>query len=246
MIFDALYIARGWLAVRLAAADKGAEMPGFARSMHIEQHAAGVRLVATDSYVLLCSWVPDLEHSIEDEPGLDETPIAVATALDPHHRAKGFLAHALKLATADDAPQIDVRVRLNVGGLVDDRRPSLPGLEVRSVVLEMPDVERVVLDCWDGPWAAWRSVLGNLRPVDTRVIALNPDIVGRLAKVGPIHPGSLLGWTFGGPTRPARLDVINSEPPVEGLVMPCRWDFDRDAPRDEPAPPTDVDDGEGA
>ena len=244
MIFDARYIARGWLAVAVAsAADKG--RPALHRTIHIEQHATGLRLVATDSYVLLHSFVPDVEHDLKDEPGLDEVPIATATAMDPHGRAKGFLAHVLKLANQAETrgDDIDIRVRLNVAGVHDDddrQAPTFSGMEALSVVVEQPDVERVVLESWEGQWPAWRAVLGGFRSVDTETIALNPEIVGRLAKLGKVYPAGLLGWTFGGPEKAALVSVIYAEPAVEGLVMPVRWDFSANAPRvDEPAPVED-------
>jgi hypothetical protein len=251
VIFDARYIARGWLAVALASAtDK--DRPALNRTVHIEEHAAGLRLVATDSYVLLHSFVPDLDHDLADEPELDEAPSVTATAIDPHGRAKGFLAHVLKLARQaeeNNTGRIEVRVRLNVLGARDDdghRPPSFDGMEARSVVVEQPDVERVMLDSYEGQWpTGWRSVMGGFRPVDTGTIALNPDIVGRLARLGKVHPAGLLGWTFGGKDRAARVEVIYAEPAVEGLVMPCRWDFSANAPRvDEPAPPADDEDVE--
>jgi hypothetical protein len=247
VIFDARYIARGWLAVALASTSDR-QLPSLNRTVHVELHATGARLVATDGYVVLHSWVPDVEHDLADEPDLDEAPMVTGTAMDPHGRAKGFLAYALKLALALErvgaGDAIDVRLRLNVAGARgdDDRlNPGLPGMEALSVVLEMPDVERVVLDSYDGRWPAWRTVLGGFRPVDASVIALDPEIVGRLAKVGKIHPGALLGWRFGGTDKAARLDVLNAEPPVEGLVMPCRWDFDRNAPRVDDPPDNDND-----
>jgi hypothetical protein len=245
VIFDARYIARSWLAVALASSKDG--LPAYDRTVHIEEHLGGVRLVATDTHVLLHSWVPDVNHKLEDEPELDEVPAVTATAMDPHGRAKGFLAHALKLAAQaekDSDDPIDVRLRLRVAGVreEDDRRaPGLPGMEALSVVVEMPDIERVVLDSYEGQWPAWRTVLGGFTAVETDVVALNPDVVGRLAKIGKIHDGALLGWRFGGPEKAARLEVLQAEPHVDGIVMPCRWDFDRNAPRVDPAPPEEDD-----
>jgi hypothetical protein len=159
--------------------------------------------------------------------------------MDPHGRAKGFLAHVLKLATTEvdglEPEPIDIRVRLNVIG--EERPPQgvLEGLEARTIVVEHPDVERLVLDAYDGVYPQWRRVLLGLRGIATDRIALDPEVVGRLAKVGKIHPGARLGWTFGGENKAARVDVIDSDPYVDGIVMPCRWDFDRDAPWEPPA-----------
>lgn len=247
MIFDARYIARGWLTVALASAGDR-QLSALNRTVHVEQHAHGVRLVATDSYVLLHCWVPDVEHDLSDQPDLDEAPISFGTAMDPHGRAKGFLAHALKLALAAEkagGDDIDVRLRLNVAGAADKPAPGLPGLEALSVVIEMPDVERVVLTSYEGKYPGWRSALGDMRPVDTRLLALNPEILGRLCKVSRFHPQALLGWTFGGESRATRVEILQSEPPAEGLVMPVRWDFDRNAPRlDDPNDDAEGDDGQ--
>lgn len=247
MMFDARYVARSWLAVGLASASDR-DRPALHRTIHIEEFAAGLRLVATDSYLLLHSFVPSLDHGLADEPGIDEAPSVTATAIDPHGRAKGFMAHMLKLARQaeeDNDDSIDVRVRLNVLGASDDdgqRAQSFAGMEALSVVVELPDKERVVLDSYEGDWPAWRAVWGTFRPVETNVVALNPDVVGRLAKLGNVCEGRALRWSFGGQDKAARVDVLNAEPPVDGLVMPVRWDFDANEPREETPP--DVDDDE--
>jgi hypothetical protein len=241
MIFDARQIARGWLAVALAASgDK--DRPQLFRTVNVEQHAHGVRLVATDSYVLLHAYVPELHHEDDPPPGIDEAPIATCTAMDPHGRAKGFLAHVLKLATTnvDGGPPdpIDIYLRLNVLG-EERTQGTLVGLEARTLVLEQPEVERLVLDVYEGSYPSWRGALGLVAPVVTDRIALNPEIVGRLAKIGKIHPSARLGWTFSGPDRPARIDAIDSDPYIDGLVMPAPWDFAANRPV-----PTDPDDGD--
>lgn len=53
---------------------------------------------------------------------------------------------------------------------------------------------------------------------------------GWLAQLGSLHQLGLLGWEFGGAEKAARLTVLNSHPNVSGLVMPCRWDMDRNEP----------------
>ena len=237
MIFDARDIARGWLAVALASASDP-DRPPFNRTVHIEEHTGGVRLVATDSYVLLTAWVPDHEHDADPPPELDEAPIASATAMDLDARARGFLAYALKKAKeaekANDEP-IPISLRLNVLGAAEPGQ--LTGLEAHSVVMEMPGVERLTLQAYDGPWPAWRAILGGFRSLTTDVMALNPEVVGRLCRVQQWHEGALLGWRFGGEEAAAYVDVLRSMPHVEGIVMPCRWDFDRNAPVAEGADP---------
>lgn len=243
MLFDARLIARGWLAVALASStDKN--RPQLNRTVFVEEHTGGVRLAATDSYMLLHCWVPDIEHDLDQAPGIDEVPISTATVMDPHGRAKGFLAHVLKLANQaeqDDLEPIDVRLRLNVLDTATRGQNVFTGMEARSVILEQPDVERLQLDVYDGTYPAWRPILGNHRTISTELVALNPEIVGRLSKVGKIHPASTLGWRFGGPDRAAAVEIINSEPAVSGVVMPCRWDMTTNQPAHE----TDDDQGDG-
>lgn len=67
----------------------------------------------------------------------------------------------------------------------------------------------------------------------TYTAALNPDIVGRLAKLGKFHAAAPILWRFGGADQMAAVEVPG-DPAVTGVVMPVRWDFDRDRPADEP------------
>src|SRR5687768_16742409 len=113
-LFDARTLARGWLSVAIAsAADKA--RPVLHRTVSIEAFPEGLRLVATDSFVLLRSWVPNLDHDLDPEPGLDEAPYATAVAMDPHGRAKGFLAHVLKLASDEVYDDDPLEVRVDLG-----------------------------------------------------------------------------------------------------------------------------------
>lgn len=248
MMFDARQIARGWLAVALAASDDR-DRPQLFRTVHIEEHTAGLRLVATDSYVLLHAFVPNLEHDDTDYPALDEAPIATATAMDPHGRGKGFLGHVLKLATAYvdgmEPDPIDIRVNLNVAASVRDAaQGTLAGLEARAVVLEYPGVERIELDVYDGGYPDVRYSLEAAGvPAPTSRILLKPEIVARLAKIGKLHPAARIGWTWGGEDRPARLMMVDSDPHIDGLVMPVRWDFATNGPADV-GPPPDDDEGQ--
>lgn len=241
MIFDARDLARGWLAVALASSgDK--ERPALSKTVHIESHLGGVRLVATDSYMLLTAWVTDHEHADLDPPAWDEAPISTATAMDPYGRGKGFLKHALKLAEEDGAEPIHITLRLNVlGGAAPGQ---LAGLEAHSVVMEMPDVERLTLQSYDGPWPTWRTILGGFRGADTGRVAVSPEIFGRLCRVHQWHGGAVLALRLGGEIGAAHVDVQHSRPHIEGIVMPCRWDFDRMEPRPEPSESTDQDDAD--
>lgn len=234
MMFDAAVLARGWLSVALASGKDG-ERTLLDRTVHIEQHPGGLRLVATDSYMLLHCFVPDLEHEYDQAPGLDEVPIATATARDPYARGRGFLGHVLRLATGEDAEPIEIRVRLNVMAEAK-AQGAFSGMEAHQVVVEQPDVERLTLDVVEGTYPSWRPILAGVRPVATDRVALGPDVVGRLAKIAKVQPLARIGWTFAGELKAARVDLIDSDPYVDGIVMPCRWDFDTNAPAEQPEP----------
>lgn len=239
--FDARYLALGWLSVAVASGKDGAR-PQLDRTVSIEAYPQGFRLVATDSYVLLHTWVPSLGYELDPEPALDEAPYASAVVMDPHGRARGFLAHALKLAgdLEDDAPPVEVRVALGVPEHEDDETesatPAFEGMEATYVALELPDAERLKLRTYEGDFPQWRRVLPDFLPVKTQAIGLNPEIIGRLSKLGRLHHGRPLVWTFGGENRMALVEVLDSEPTITGAVMPVRWDFDRNEPR-PPDPP---------
>lgn len=235
--FEALPLAQGWLSVAVASG-KDSARPQLDRTVSIEAYPEGVRLVATDSYVLLHTWVPNIEHSLDPEPSLDEAPYATAVVMDPHSRGRGFLAYALGLAKAgdEDGPPVEVRLTLGVTEVDDSAEPSFEGMEATYVTLELPDAERLKLQTYEGDYPAWRRILPGFDPVRTESIALNPEIVGRLAKLGKLNDGRPIRWTFGGENQMARVEIHDSDPLITGVVMPVRWDFDRNEPRVDEKP----------
>lgn len=242
MIYDADTMARGWLAVAHASG-KDDWLPVLSRTILLEQHPTGLRLVATDSWMLLTAFVPAAEHGPEHEPELDEAPGEKAVAMDLDGRGAGLMKYAIKrakaAAKADEEPP-EIKVRLNQNTPHPDGPPQLDGMAPLSVVLEMPDVERVVLPVFAGDYPAFHGLLLGLRGVPTDRVALHPDRIGRLASAAQMVGGQI-GWTFGGEQLAARVDLINGEPYVRGLVQPVRWDWYRNEPRVEnpEAPPAE-------
>lgn len=241
-LYDARTLARGWLSVALATR-KDDDRPALDRTVLIEEFESGVRLTATDSYVLLYTWCPNLDGDLDAPASFDEAPQAVAVAQDFDGRGRGFLGYALGLAIAaaknDETATIEVDLRLQQLS-IDDGPGALEfeGLEARFVVLEMADRELVQLPTFEGTYPQWRSVVAAFKPKTTNEVGLNPEILGRLAKLGKLHAETPLVWTFGGAEKMARLDLPRSDPRISGVVMPVRWDFDRDKPREDivPAP----------
>jgi hypothetical protein len=220
--FDALYLARGWLSVAVASADDSAH-PQLHRTVSIEKFTDGLRLVATDSYILLRSWVPSIGKEDNPEPDLDEAPIATAIAIDEHRRAQGFLAHLLKLATVEGADVIEVDVGLGVVDVGEGSALSFEGLESRWVTIDQRGRERLRLGVYDGEYPHWRGLLpaGQLRQ-RTDAIALHPDRLAQLAKLAKVQPGRAIRCRFTGHDGLVLIEVDAGEPAVTGGVMPVR------------------------
>lgn len=252
MIYPATDLARGWLSVAHASS-KDKDLPALNRTLSLEQHTTGLRITATDSYMILTTFVPAVDYDHRDEPGPDEVPDARAVASDAEGRGAGLMAFLVKLAgdyakLHREMPHVVVRLNvrnMTVGGIGG---AQLPGLSPKLVTLEAADLERVDLATYEGEFPPWQGIVevarGRAEP--TKRIALHPERVAALAKVAKVHDGGLVGWTFTGDERPARVEILESEPYVHGAVMPVRWDLWRDAPReDKPAeaPPDDSEDG---
>lgn len=233
MKFCARDLAPAWLSVSLASSSDKLR-PALFRTVLVEQFSAGVRLVATDSYSLLASWVPCADDPDAPEPDLAEAPMVVAVPIDEHGRARSLMGHALALADKldDDGPDVEVSLRLGIIDLLDaEDRPTLDGLEPEIATIEVPDRERLRLRVYDGEFPTWRNLVRPWQRVETDALAIAGERTALLAKLAK-YCGSL-GLTFGGPDRPVRVESLRRWPAVAGLVMPCRWDIESNRPADE-------------
>lgn len=253
--FDAALFARGWLSVDQAASRDEARVALY-RAVSIEVHPGGVLLAATDGYVFLRSWVPTAFGDEDDPvtmPPIDAAPLRTVVARDVHGRASSLLAYALAQATAKDAPPMEVILEIGPGRLSDEDSPQLHGMDAECVAFEFKGTERVELGIFDAPWITWRKLLDGFVPEETGAIALNPEVVGRLVKLGKYHANKPLVWGFGGPDRVATIAVRASFPMVDGLAMPVRLtpeEFEKagEPTTSEEAPDrqTSIDDNPGA
>lgn len=230
MVFDAAILARGWLSVAVASSNDEAR-PALHRTVSIELFPAGIRLVATDSYVLLRAWIPCWGWDDAPEPDIDDAPILSAVAMDPHWRGKGLLAHLYKLA--EDAPRMEVELHLGVVEEEDPDTPTLsPVLDAQWIVLEHPDTERVKMRAYEGDYPNWRPTHFGFERQTTDGIALGSEVGGRVFQVAKLQASPVVCY-FGGQDKAIAV-VIGA---CNGLLMPVRWDFDRLEPRvDEKKP----------
>jgi hypothetical protein len=228
MRFDGPTLAHAWLAVFAAASTNKNGHAQLFKTIAIEEHTTGVRLVATDTYMLLTAWVPDLDHHYGKGPEFEELPERVIVASDADARGKGLMGYVCSLANRinenDYAPgqvsvSLDFDVRLPAGRA--GSQETLEGMEPTYVVLDVPDVEKVYLEIVPTTYPQWRPVVGEHHADLTASIALNPEIVERLAAVRKHAAGSLC-WSYGGKEKAALVEFAESDPFVHGAVMPPR------------------------
>lgn len=229
MHFDAPTLALAWLSVAQASGTD-ANVPTLDRTVAIEEHAGGVRLVATDRFVLLTAWVPSLTGD-DDEPRIEEAPDRTVVTQDSDARGKGLLGYMVKLAKLgrdEEVPygdltlELEFDVRLPVGMNADQ---PLEGLEPTYAVLTVPDVERVYLPIIVSDYPDWRPLLDDFRAESTDRIGLPLERLYRLGGLRRWNAGPLR-WTFGGEASVARVSLESygeRDPSVQGLVMPARW-----------------------
>lgn len=244
-IFNAGPLARRWLSVAVASS-KDKSRPALDRTVFLEQYHEGLRITATDSYLLLTTFVPGVDNDSLDPdlPGPDEIPYAAAVAMDPHGRARGLLGHALGLVAAADQAQgdtevIQMSVRLGViDELDEDERDTFLGMDPTWVILELPDRERVKLQTYEGEYPTWRAVLASFKAKRTSGVALSAERMDQLARVAK-HQDEALRFEMGGQSNGVRVTAPDAL--IEGLVMPVRWDFATDAPIEDAPKEADAD-----
>lgn len=245
MKFDAPTFARAWLSVAQASATKD-DVSALSKTIAIEEFLHGVRLVATDRFILLTAWVPELRVAGSDdpyyaEPALDEAPDRTVIAADLDGRGKSLLGYVLSLASRKDKyehGEIPIDLTFDVRIKPGETEPeTFEGLEPTYTVLSVPDVERVYLAVVETTYPSWRNVTVGFRAEEAKGIALNPEFVTRVCNVRRWCLGPLV-WTFGGSDRVASVDYPESDPHVTGFVMPTRWVLPGEAgPEDEDEEP---------
>ena len=216
MIFDAPTLALAWQSVAQASSSDRDE-PTLDRTLAIEEHEHGVRLVATDRYVLLTAWVPNMTSDSDDAPLIDEQPVRTVITQDGDARGRGLLKYVLKLAKLgkdDEVPYGDLTVDLKF----DVRRPvgvdediPLEGMEPTYAVLTIPDVEKVFLKIIVSDYPEWRAFLHGFTPVETTHLALHLD---RLYRLGGLSGRGTSGRSAGSSPATTRSPASSSATPT--------------------------------
>ena len=225
MRFDGPELAHAWLAVSAAAgADK--KVPALFRTVLIEEYfdddAAGLLIYATDRFMLLKAWVPEVDGCAP--PTIDSMPRRIVVASDADRRANSLLGYVISLASreGDEYVHGDVEVRVDFDQRLpagSDAQAVLEGMEPTYVVLTVPDVEKVYLEVVQAEPPDWRGLVADFVPEHTDHITVGAEIVERLAKVRK-HASGRLVLGFGGVDRAALVEFEGSDPHVSGIVMP--------------------------
>lgn len=202
LAFDADKFARAWIVASIAQSDDAAR-PTLA-SVQVEQFANGLRLVATDSYMIVRAWA-----SMKDkpEPNLKARPLRTFTAADPDKRAAALMRWALNSRVESVAVDFTVDVlRLTVG----NETISLLKAIGNPQTPDYPD---------------WRALWNDNQPGPTDRVAINPHLMfPRLQKIQKLvgEDTDPIIFDFGGSSqKPVRWRVGN-QPNVNGLLMPVR------------------------
>lgn len=220
--------ALAWRAVQ-AAASTDSDRPQLNRTTLIEHHGNGVRLVSTDSYLLLWAWCPTSTGDMLDDftaPDLDEAPAASVLVADPSGLPAALVKHLVK-TTKLDGSTFDRKslVHLEVGTfLAEDgqAQPSLsPDLDRPGLVIHAFG-ETVVAPIVEVEFPEWRDV-ARARPVKSAArVGLAPRYMTRLGGITvDDHRG--LWFSFLGKAHGIAVDVPGW-PSIHGRVMPLSDD----------------------
>lgn len=232
MIFDPITLARTWLPVSIASSTDSSR-PQLCRTVHLEEFESGVRLAATDSYILLHGFAlnqaTQADNPLTPAPMLDAEPERTATIIDPHGRGAGLLAYAYKLATAKDADPDDYPVSIDLDVTDPGSVGSFDGMDARRARIAVHG-ESLILPIYEGSFPEWTKVTADRPAISSPRIALHPARLKQLVKASSYTPNLGIGWSFTGPNSAATVELIDSDPYVAGVVMPVRWDLDTNAP----------------
>jgi hypothetical protein len=208
-------LGRAWAATQIVAPNDSGR-PVLDRTALVEMFDGhGMRLVSTDSYVLVRAWVPFDDEGDNLEPEIDEVPDSAFVVADPDHRGWGLLKYISKLYKKELDEALVPRVILSRQTDVPDDQGVFEGLEAETLRIEWPDHEEIVLPLVEGTFPNWRKVENEHHVEATDSISFTSLTLGSLAKLCEIYKGYTIGWKLGGD-----LGVIEWKlGPLSGLLM---------------------------
>jgi len=210
-----LAVADAWAPVWCATSDDDAR-PILHRTLCIEWFEGdGCRLIATNSYVLLTSWLGVTDH--EPEPSLDSKPDLVTIVSDTDKRGLGLIKYAAANAKKDkDSEGNWHRTALKIGKPRSSTKTPALADELEQQVLTVGyEGETVELPIMEAEYPSWRSLLiREHTPVDT--LTVSSTVMGVLAKTGREFT-----MRFSGELGGVAIETLGGTP-IRGLYMPMR------------------------
>jgi hypothetical protein len=246
MRFDGPTLARAWLAVMAATGDDR-NIGKTYKTIALEQHLRGLRLVASDSRLMLTAYVPDLDHHYDGTPDPEERAEQVHVVSDRNGRARSLLGHVLALSAETDpeayAPG-DIEVRVDFRQEHAHTRgsgpvqPTLEGMEPDYATLAVPGRERLNIEIVTDSFPDWRRVATHASKRSLGAL-LPPEQLEKLARIRKLARGPV-EITMGDKT--ALVQYPESDPHIAGVLVladpedPDVYQGDRERPDDQPAP----------
>lgn len=185
-VLSARQFSRAWANVALAANDDDAS-PLY-RAICIEAFTGrGVRLVATNSYLLLRSWLGnghDDDYGVTPEPPLDEAPDESIVVLDTDGRAGALMKYLRSVTKKAEDPDEELRLLVRRENADDNGgQLSLGGNLAGEIAVFGIDLEQVALATFEGSFFNWRKAELPSEPSESNTAAIGPDNLARLGKI---------------------------------------------------------------
>lgn len=220
--FNAWILGRSWASVALAQGEDDAR-PVLYRTTLIESFPTGIRLLSTDSAVLLKAWVANTDHPNEPEPLIEELPADVAICRDLDHRVLGLMKYAQKI-TKGDGIDTPVTMEFEVGTPTDESaRNTLEGFAASSVhfrIVEQYD-ESIETPVFEGEFPNWRPLWHKHKWEAASTIGFGPNGILRLGGLSKLWDKAVIQFELGGSVGVAKIRIEGpSDVNVTGLVMP--------------------------
>lgn len=193
---------------------------------------AGIRLTATDSYILITGWVPVIGDgdTIQHAPDVYDTPDVSYTLADPDGHLLRLMTWAAKeakdLAKIGDAPS--PVMKLTVG---EDRTGfALEGMNPTVATFHAPTLGKTFrTTIIEGPYANWQLLFAAKPSGLKGPVGFGSQGVLRLGKLAEIWGAACLEMSFSGAESPVRVavkgggyDLRETAVECEGLAMPVR------------------------
>lgn len=211
--------AIAWRAVIGAASTDDQRGPIY-RSVLIEQHDDGLLLVATNSYLMLYTWVgrDDANH-LAGPPPIEDAPRAEIIVRDVSGLPAALFAHVAKNTKNAGVADRTTALELAVGRIEPHPdRPTL-GAEVdQPALIARCWNEAVAIPIVEGNYPAWRSALSPGAARGSKRVRLDPD---QLRIVANVRTDDLdaVSMTFLGADRGVDL-CMPGDPTIYGRLMP--------------------------